>query len=186
LLNVLTMLQLNFSTFPVLQTASLVLRQLAPEDVTAITALRNNEIVNQYLGRPKKTTTEEALLFIDKINKSIANNQSVYWAIALQENNFLIGTICYYNIDAEKAEAEIGYELHPDHHGKGIMQEAMAAVIDYGFNTMQLKVITAFTMQANIASVKSLERNNFKLDTTGKYSGEADETPGGAVYVLEK
>jgi ribosomal-protein-alanine N-acetyltransferase len=180
------MLQLNFSPFPLLQTERLVLRQLVPEDVNDITALRNNELVNLHLDR-QTTTTEEALLFINKIDKSISNNQSIYWVIALKENNFLIGTICYWNIVAEKDIAEIGYELHPDYHGKGIMQQAMALVINFGFNTMQLKMITAFTLPANIASVKSLEKNNFKVDTTGKFTDEFDKTTGGyAVYVLEK
>jgi [ribosomal protein S5]-alanine N-acetyltransferase len=181
------MLQLNFSPFPTLQTERLALRQLVLEDVNAITALRNNELVNLHLDRQKTTTTKEALLFIDKIDKGISNNQSIYWVIALKENNFLIGTICYWNIVAEKDVAEIGYELHPDYHGKGIMQQAMALVIDFGFNTMQLKMITAFTSPANIASVKSLERNNFKIVTAGKHTDELDETADGhAVYILEK
>jgi ribosomal-protein-alanine N-acetyltransferase len=181
------MLQLNFSPFPTLQTERLVLRQLVPEDVNAITALRSNELVNRHLDRQKTTTTKEALLFIDKIDKGISNNQSIYWVIALKENNFLIGTICYWNIVAEKNVAEIGYELHPDYHGKGIMQQAIATVIDFGFNIMQLKAITAFTSPANIASVKSLERNNFKIVTAGKRPDELDETADGyAVYILEK
>ncbi len=175
---------LNFSPFPQLTTGQLVLRQLTIADADAIGTLRNNEIVNQFLGRPKSTTAAEALEFIDKINNSIANNTSMYWVIALQENNELIGTICLWNINTEDDAAEIGYELHPDFHGKGIMQEALNAVIDFGFNTMQLKVITAFTIPANIASAKLLQKNNFKLDVAGKYSTENDE--GGIVYVLEK
>lgn len=63
----------------------------------------------------------------------------------------------------------------------------MEIVIDFGFNTMQLKAITAFTLLANIASVKSLERNNFKIDVTGKYTDDVDEIADGyAVYVLGK
>lgn len=48
------MLQTNFSSFPLLQTKRLLLRELVPEDVDAITALRNNEIVNLHLGRKKQ------------------------------------------------------------------------------------------------------------------------------------
>ena len=181
------MLHLNFSPFPQLITERLVLRQLIAADADDIIVLRNNETVNQYLNRPKKTTPGDALIFIDKITKGINNNESMYWVIALKENNRLIGTTCLWNIVAKEDTAEIGYELHPDFHGKGIMQEAMQAVIDFGFNGMQLKVITAFTSVANIASIKSLERNNFKLDTAGKYSLEDEvEMEGNAVYVLEK
>ena len=180
------MLHLNFTPFPQLNTERLVLRQLTIADAVAITDLRNNEIVNQYLGRPKTTTADEALLFIDKITQGINNNESMYWVIALKENNHLIGTICLWNIVPKEDTAEIGYELHPNFHGKGIMQEAMQAVIDFGFNTMQLKIITAFTAAANIASIKSLEKNNFKLDVAGKFSLQDEEMEGNLIYVLEK
>jgi [ribosomal protein S5]-alanine N-acetyltransferase len=178
------MLHLDFTPFPQLTSRRLVLRQLTVADADAITVLRNNAIVNQYLDRPKTTTPAEALRFIDKINDGIDNNVSIYWVISLRENHQLIGTICLWNIVAEDDAAEIGYELHPDFHGKGIMHEAINAVIDFGFNTMQLKVITGFTSPANTASIKSLERNNFKLDVAGKYSDSNNE--GEIVYVLEK
>jgi len=143
--------------------------------------------LTDILAVPKKTTPGDALLFIDKITKAINNNESIYWVIALKENNHLIGTICLWNIIAADDKAEIGYELHPGFHGKGIMHEAMQAVIDFGFNEMQLKAITAFTIVDNIASVKVLERNNFKLDTAGKYfEQDVEEVEGGVVYVLEK
>jgi len=163
------MLKLNFSPFPTLTTERLSLRQLMPEDADAIFSLRNNEIVNQYLGRPKATSAAEAVAFIDKITKGIANNQSMYWVISLKEDPQLIGTICIWNIDIEKDTAEIGYELLPAFHGKGIMQEALAAVIGFGFGTMQLKTIAAYTVPGNMASSKLLERNGFKqIGTEGE------------------
>jgi [ribosomal protein S5]-alanine N-acetyltransferase len=179
------MLQLNFSPFPYLKTKRLVLRQLIIADADAIAALRSNETVNKYLERVKTTSAEEALLFIDKINNSISNNQSIYWVIALQENNQLIGTICFWNIVAEDDTAEIGYELLPNYHGKGIMQEAITAVINFGFTKMKIKTITAFPLATNIASIKLLEKNDFKIDASEKYKEENEEAMKGyTVYVL--
>ncbi len=181
------MLQLNFSPFPELKTGRLVLRPLTIADADAIAALRSNETVNKYLERVKTTSAEEALLFIDKINNSISNNQSIYWVIALKETDQLIGTICFWNIVAEDNTAEIGYELLPHYHGKGIMQEAITAVIDFGFATMKINKITAFTLAINIASVKLLEKNYFKIDTSEKYKEKNDEAMKGyVVYELKK
>jgi [ribosomal protein S5]-alanine N-acetyltransferase len=179
------MLQLNFSPFPYLKTGRLVLRQLTIADADAIAALRSNETVNKYLERVKTTSAEEALLFIDKINNSISNNQSIYWVIALQETNQLIGTICYWSIIIENDTAEVGYELLPDYHGKGIMQEAITAVINFGFTKMKIKTITAFPLAINISSIKLLEKNNFKIATDEKYKVEHDEAlKGYVVYTL--
>ena len=112
------MLHLNFLPFPQLTTNSLVLRQLIAADADAISVLRSNATVNQYLDRPKTTTPAEAIVFIDKITTAINNNQSLYWVIASKESNQLMGTICMWNIVAEENTAEIGYELHPDFHGR--------------------------------------------------------------------
>ena len=176
------MLQLNFSPFPELTTGRLLLRQLIAADANAISELRSNATVNQYLDRAKTTSIAEAAQFIEKINDSISRNQSLYWVITLEENNHLLGTICMWNINTEEDTAEIGYELHPDHQGKGIMQEAMKAVIDFGFNVVQLKIITAFTLPENIASVRSLKRHGFILDTSGKYADPNEQ--GDSPYII--
>ena len=109
---------LDFSNFPVLYTNRLKIRQLTPEDANQIAIIRSNDIINQFIHRPKKTTVQEASKFITDINNKIRNNESLYWAISMKENNTLIGTTCLFNINPEKEMAEIGYELHPDFMGK--------------------------------------------------------------------
>src|SRR5690606_2517771 len=100
--------------------------------------------------------------FIRKINKGIAENESILWGITLNENvQKIIGTICLWNVSIEENKAEIGYVLHPDFQGKGIMQEAVKAVIDYGLNTMQLDKIEASIHPENIKSIRLLEKYDF-------------------------
>jgi ribosomal-protein-alanine N-acetyltransferase len=41
------------------------------------------------------------------------------------------------------------------------MQEALSAVIDYGFQQMHLNAIEAYTHPQNVKSIKLLEKNNF-------------------------
>ena len=81
--------------------------------------------------------------------------------------------------------AEIGYELHPDFQGKGLMQEAISTVTDYGFNKMNLKVITAFTHINNLRSTNVLLKNNFLLDKNYTYAAKEDAGEL-SVYYLNK
>ncbi|MGH2644608.1 MAG: GNAT family N-acetyltransferase, partial [Chitinophagaceae bacterium] len=81
--------------------------------------------------------------------------------ITLQEDSKLTGTICFWHIQSENFRAEIGYILHPDHQHKGIMQEAIKAVLDYGFNTIKLHSVEANVNPANAPSIKLLEKNSF-------------------------
>ena len=123
--------------------------------------------------------------FIEKILSAIKKNQSVYWAITLKDEDTLIGTICLWNISIENNTAEIGYELLPDFQGKGIMQEAISKIIEYGFNKMKLKVITAFTHPGNSRSTNLLLKNNFLPDKNYEYV-EKEDAGELLVYYLKK
>lgn len=168
----------NFTQFPVLTTERLILRQLALKDADDIFFLRSDDTVNKYLLTPRAKSIADAIAFINKINKGIANNDPVYyWAITLKNDHKLIGTICFWNIVQEESKAEIGYVLHPAHQGKGIMQEAVTKVIEYGFDVMNLSFIKAVFHQENNKSRMLLERNAFVHE-----KNEGNE----AVYLLRK
>ncbi len=130
-------------------------------DADEIFFLRSDKEVIRYIDRPPAKSLEEASGFIQKITELEKNNESVTWAITLKGNDKLIGTICYWNIRKEHYRAEIGYLLHPDFWGKGIMKEAMAEVIKYGFKVMNLHSIEANVNPDNKASIKLLEGYNF-------------------------
>ncbi len=156
----------SFKAFPPINTERLVLRQLTATDKTAIFKLRSDDRVNEFLGRPKALSIEEAEKFILKISNLIANNESLYWAIAFNdEPSLLVGTICLWNFSEDKSVAEIGYELMPEYQGKAIMQEAIKAVIDFSFNKIQLRKIEAYTHQQNAKSSALLEKLDFKLSS---------------------
>jgi ribosomal-protein-alanine N-acetyltransferase len=176
-------LEINLNPFPELPTNHLLLRRLQLSDSRDLLALRSDERVNQYIDRPATATIAEAEAFIHKIDSYLAINQSVYWAISLQSTGALTGTICLWNFLAEKEMAEIGFELMPYYQGQGLMQEAIEKVIEYGFDKMELKIISALVHADNEKSVRLLMKTNFKKDLDYRYVGE-DEADGLTVYFL--
>jgi len=152
-------------SFPELQSIRLKLRSLEDKDLTTLYALRSNEQVNRYLDRPPARSVEDVQAFISKIRDGIAGNQSFYWAIALKDQPGLIGAICIRNLSIDRQTAELGYELHPDHQGKGYMQEAITLVIRFAFERIGLSVLEAYTHKDNSASTKLLLKNGFELET---------------------
>ena len=145
-------------------TERLVLRSLSEADAHDIMLLRSNEQVNQFLGRPACIDIEAAKSFIAKIEKGIDNKESLYWVITMKEKDELIGTICLWNFEADKMQAETGFELLPEFQGKGIMIEALSEVLAFGFKELQLKTITALTNPGNWPSIKLLQRACFLAD----------------------
>jgi ribosomal-protein-alanine N-acetyltransferase len=86
------------------------------------------------------------------------------WAITLKGKDQLIGTVLLWNIIKQERKAEIGYELNPLYQGKGVMQEALDIVIQYGLKSMELKIIEAYTHKYNQRSIKLLQRKGFTRD----------------------
>lgn len=180
------MLSLNFDPYPLLVTERLSLRMITPDDAPEIFTLRTDDRVLQFIGKPKLKNLGEARELIESRNSGIGKNESILWGITLKNENKIVGTICLWNIAKEHSRAEIGYELHPDLHGKGLMQEAITAVLDYGFNTMQLHTVAGNVAPENAASIKILERNGFLKEA---HFRENFRYPGGrfgdtAVYSL--
>ena len=151
----------NFTPFPKLTTERLTLRRLELSDDNVLFKLRSDKEVNKYLMRPIPKDTEEVRALISKINNGINNNEWFYWIITLKENPVLIGTICLWNFSADKTTAELGYELFPAFHGKGIMSEAIEKIIEYGFKELELNTMEAYTHKKNNSSTKLLQKYNF-------------------------
>jgi ribosomal-protein-alanine N-acetyltransferase len=175
----------NFNLFPTLTTKRLILRQLDMSDVEALSLLRSDAAVNKYLNRPKTTNKEQAEEFVNKINGVITDEQGIYWAICLKEDNVLIGTVCFWNFALSNDMADLGYELSPAHHGKGLMNEAVEGIIKYGFDQMGLKIILGVTHPENEKSLNVLKRNGFVEDVDFVYVSKEDAA-GDRVYFLKR
>lgn len=155
------MLEINLQPFPVLITERLILREITKADAEEIFFLRSDKEVLTYLDRDPAKTIDEAIQWIEMINDLTKKNEVVTWAISLKDDPKLIGTITFWNIKKEHHRAEIGYALHPAHQGKGLMQEAITSILDYGFKKIKLHSVEANVNPDNKASIKLLERNNF-------------------------
>ncbi len=160
------MLQLNFTPFPILETARLRLRQIEMTDAENIYNHRLKEKVNTHLEDFPHKSIEETKAFIVKIQNAVAANETILWVINEKGSDTFIGTVCLWNINKETERGETGYTLEPEFHGKGYMTEALEKSIDYAFNTIKLKSIEAYTSKNNIGSIKVLTKNNFTIDET--------------------
>jgi [ribosomal protein S5]-alanine N-acetyltransferase len=138
------MLQPNFNPFPQLSTERLILRRITTDDVNEIFSLRSNEQAMKYIDRERAASIKDAEMFFNLINDSANANNGITWAIAFKQSpHKMIGNIGFWRLIKEHYRAEIGYMLHPDFWNKGIMKEALAEVIDFGFNEMKLHSIEA-------------------------------------------
>lgn len=155
------MLNINFHPFKNLETERLLLRRVAVTDVPEIKALRGNPETMKFIPRPLVTTDEQALEHFKMIDEKIENNIGINWAITVKGNPKLIGIIGHYRIQPENHRCEIGYMILPEYNGQGITTEAIKAVLEYGFEDLNMHSIEAVIDPDNVASERVLQKNGF-------------------------
>jgi ribosomal-protein-alanine N-acetyltransferase len=179
------MLDLNFAPFPVLTTERLILRRFTHADTADLFEVRSNAPIMQYIARPLAKTLDDAVNLIKVIDDLLSSNNGITWCISLKNDPKFIGSIGFWRIEKENYRAEIGYLLNPAYQGSGIMQEAMDAVVQYGFGPINLHSIQANVNPGNKASIKLLEKNNFVREAYFKenyfYNGRFADT---IIYTL--
>lgn len=155
------MLHTHFDPFPELYTERLALRRITDEDTDELFLLRSDSGAMQYIDRPLALTPADAVKLIRVIDDLMINGDGITWGIYLKTAPGLIGTIGLWRIIKEHYRAEIGYLLSPAWQRRGLMQEAMEKVLDYGFSVIGLHSVEANVNPANEASIRILEKNHF-------------------------
>ena len=174
--------RINFNPFPTLTTERLTLRQCTKNDCSTILFLRSDDKVNKYIKRIKARNLADAEDFLNKTTTAMENGESIDWAITLNGQAEMIGSICLWNFSADRSIGEVGYALTPTHQYKGIMTEALQSVLKFGFEILGFEEITAYTHYGNDHSTKLLTNHNFKHDSSRIDKGNSNN----AIYYLRK
>ncbi len=131
------------------------------EDAPEFFSLRSNPEAMKHICKPLQTSLKEAENMILKMDAMIDSNNGINWGICFKDEPAFIGTVSFHRVDKEHYRAEIGYMLKPVHWKKGIISEAVAAIIDHGFDKMKLHSIEAQIDPTNTGSEKTLQKFNF-------------------------
>lgn len=93
---------------------------------------------------------------------SAYNRDFILFLLSDKKSGKIIGRCGLHNWNKDHNRAEIGYNMSFDtFKRKGLMSEAVAKIIDYGFKVLQLHRIEALVSENNIPSKKILEKFNF-------------------------
>jgi len=149
--------------FPQLTTERLVLRELTMDDVDWY---KSHFSISEIVTGSGFAAPADGDAAREEFERYILGpwNQGtgLRWGITLKKDSRVIGSAGFYKWENEPhRKAEMGYDLNPTHWGKGIMTEALGAIISYGFDEMNLNRITIFVISENERSVKLARRLGF-------------------------
>lgn len=150
---------------PTLETERLRLRKLHIADAEAMFHYISNDDVTKYMLWESHTSLKQTKKYIKMVTKKYLDG--IYaWAITLKDTKEFIGMIDFGEFTSEGRIAEIGYSMSDVYWGKGLMSEAVQAVIDFGFNELYLERIYARCFSENIGSERVMQKAGMTYEGT--------------------
>ena len=132
-----------FTHFPCLTTNRLLLRQIQPNDMESLFAIFSDEEAMQFYGHEPHRSLGDTQELIRQIQARYARREALRWGITLHGEDRVIGSCSFHHFDEGFHRAETGYELNRAFWGKGMMIEAMSAILTYGFTELGLHRVEA-------------------------------------------
>lgn len=159
-----------------LRTERLVLRPLEPADAADVYEYQRLPEVIRFLPWPQRDR-EQAYVHTSKraAGRVLANDDDfVVFAVVLpgtasfgdHEHDRVIGDVMVRVSNAQHAQLEVGWVLHPDFQGHGYAREAAGALVDFTFATLNPHRIQAFLDARNGASAALCERLGMRREAT--------------------
>lgn len=154
------------------------LRPLSREDVPNLTVWINNPEVHQFLTVRKPMLLEQEQAWFDGLKDK---TDQVIFAIVLKEDDVMIGVMGLHNIDHINGTAVTGSFIGlKEHWSKGYGTEAKMLVLEFAFNTLNLRKICSLVFDFNGRSKRALEKSGYKVEgirkkqvfKNGKYRDE--------------
>lgn len=144
-----------------IDTERLVVRLLAEADLTDLLEVNSNQEVTALLPYATWTSTADAQAWLQRMRGIEATGLALQFVIALKSTGQAIGTCLVFRFEEGSARAELGYALGRAHWGRGLMHEALSALLGAAFATMGLRRLEAEVDTRNGASARVLQRLGF-------------------------
>jgi len=151
--------------FPELVSKRLILRKLSHEDRDAMfDNYSDPDVVDWFFDHPL-TDLEQIDSVIDSFLEDLEAGKGLTWAIVFKETSGFVGTCGFEQYETGK-RGEIGFDLAKAHWGKGLMHEALSAIVNYGFDILKLEAIEAYIRPNNQRATVLLQRLGFHLEAS--------------------
>ncbi|MFZ6722664.1 GNAT family N-acetyltransferase [Undibacterium sp. Ji49W] len=144
-----------------IDTPRLHLRPLRLDDADAILRIRSNPDVMRYMPSAPWTELAQATAMVERDKAAMLKGDFARLGLIRKTDNLFLGSCILFHLDAGCRRAEIGYEMDAAVWGQGYMHEALVALLNYGFNEMNLNRVEADIAPHNLGSAKTLERLGF-------------------------
>lgn len=146
---------------PTLAAPRVALRSLTQADAGALFGIFSNPTVMRYWSTLPMSDIAQAKKLIADIHEGFSARRFFQWGVVRLEDDRIIGTCTLFAINEAQGRAEVGYALGHEFWGRGYMNEALTALVDYAFGTLRMRRLEADVDPRNAGSMQALERLGF-------------------------
>lgn len=155
-----------------LETERLILRPFVMEDAEDM--YRNwasDPEVTKFLTWPTHKSVEITRMVLNDWIPRYEDGGYFNWAMESKENGQVIGNLSVVKLREDTGAADMGYCMGRAYWGKGLMPEALQAVMDYLFHTVGLNRIAACHDVNNPKSGRVMEKAGMKFEGVWRQAG---------------
>jgi len=159
-----------------IETKRLILREVNYKDENDLFEMDADPDVHLYIENKPVKSIDEIQKAISMLKKQYDENGIARWAVVDKLTNECVGWsgLKYFKDQINKHNNfyELGYRFKKKHWGKGFATESSIAVLDYGFEYLNVDTIFAITDPKNVNSKKVLKKLGFDFQETFDYEGD--------------
>ncbi len=148
---------------PTLMAPRLSLRWMDARDMVDLHRLfadtGGTRIWNRSGARP-----DEASIHLEAIQRGYEQGHLFQWGVALRDDDRVVGTATLSGIDHLQGRADLGLVLCHDQRGRRLGAEALAALLEHAFGTLELRRIEADIDPRDQAALRTLEGVGFRRE----------------------
>ena len=157
-----------------INTYRLKLRKLTNGDAKEFYKFAGDERVSKYMNWIPHSSIIDSKKSIEKSIENYEKGKYYRWGISLQEDGSLIGIIQLLAFDDSRNSCSFAYMLNYDCWGRGYGSEVVAAVINFAFEKMLVRIIEADVFSENKASAAVMKKCGMIYIDTIKNKYEKD------------
>jgi len=152
------------TTFPILYTDNLVLREHRTEDKEKYFDIMSNPLAVRYFGRPVMNSIDQVIDEFEIINDGFEKKNFIKWGVTLRSNGRYIGSIGAWDLKNKHFRATLSCIIAPDYWGQKMGSEALTCVINFLFEVLKLHRLQVYVDPVNKRGMSFFQKIGFQSE----------------------
>jgi RimJ/RimL family protein N-acetyltransferase len=153
---------------PVLLGERVVLRAYRDDDAPRLAEQLDENVAREFIQAvPEVFGADQAAEWLLRQRTAMADGRAVSWCVADPDDDRLVGSVDLFDLELPGHRAAVGYALHPDARGRGLMADAVRLAVRHAFvpasdGGLGRPRVWARIAARNVASRRVAERVGFR------------------------